>query len=527
MKKIIFMSIVFIFLFSNTAFGKDYTDIAKQLESIGVFKGTENGFELDRAPTRVEGLIMFIRLIGKESEALGQDWSHPFNDVPTWADKYVGWAYQKGYTKGISQTEFGSGNIDSKSYMTFLLRALGYDDSKGDFKWEQSLEKGKEIGIIEPSKLDDLEGKTFLRGNLAYLSFNTLNVNLKDSNITLKEKINVNLTDDNIHKDEKTEGTINNESKMGNTYGNLANMGKIIKKGDYLYFRNSQNGLIKYNTITNEKETIYNDGVVNNMNIIDDAIYFRNEVGIYRINLSTNQTKLIHAFNYGKVKPQGGTMFIIGDDIYFKGTTFGIEKMKLDGTNHKVLYASEIFDFFVYENKIYFHDKGKGGFYTINIDGTNLKLFSDVELWYYLDGCVNDGWIYFHAKSPNPEYYGALYRIKPDGNDIECLIENMSWFNIADDKIFYVSFDQKFYPESDSVSIGYSEYKFYSSDLDGTNNTKLIEGTGNINYLNIVDDNGIFYDLWNDVNIDIDSEEDSGFYYLDLKTLEKIIYIKY
>jgi hypothetical protein len=73
---------------------------------------------------------MLIRAMGKESEALGGSWSHPFTDVDSWADKYVGYGYEKGLTKGVSATQFGTGNADSDMYLTFMLRALGYDDSK-------------------------------------------------------------------------------------------------------------------------------------------------------------------------------------------------------------------------------------------------------------------------------------------------------------------------------------------------------------------------------------------------------------
>ncbi len=520
MKKMIFISILFVFLFSSMAYGEytEYTDYAEQLKSIGVFKGTENGFELEREATRVEGLIMFIRLLGQESEALEQDWSHPFQDVPGWADQYIGWAYQNGYTKGISQTKFGSGNIDAKSYMTFLLRALGYDDSNGDFQWAQSLEKGGEIGIIEQSKVEELEKERFIRGDLAYLSYYTLNVDLKESDVMLKEKLHINL-DHNISNNEtiQEDNTINNELQMANIYSNAANLGRIIKKGDYLYFRDSQNGLIKHNTITNEKETIYNDGVVNNMNLIDNTIYFRDEVGIYYIDLSTYETECIHKFNYANVRPQAGMMFITGNEIYFKGSTFGIEKMNLDGSNHKVLYSSEIMDFAVYENKIYFIDKNQDAFYFMNTDGTDRKLFTDIEPWFYSRGSANDGWIYFRAKSPNPEYAGALYRIKPDGSGIECILEDCDYYNFIEDKIIFVVVDTVYKNNMRSET-----HKFYTSNLDGTNADKLMEGKGNVNNICVVDDKGIFYEMWVD-----DDKGNDGFYYLDLETLKNINFAEY
>lgn len=86
-----------------------YTDYADSLAPLGIFLGTGAGYELDRAPTRVEGLIMLIRLLGVEEEALSMsDYETPFQDVPKWANGYVAYAYQNNLTNGISETKFGS-----------------------------------------------------------------------------------------------------------------------------------------------------------------------------------------------------------------------------------------------------------------------------------------------------------------------------------------------------------------------------------------------------------------------------------
>jgi hypothetical protein len=33
-------------------------------------------------------------------------------------------------------------------YITYLLRSLGYDDSKGDFNWSEAVDKAYNIGLI-------------------------------------------------------------------------------------------------------------------------------------------------------------------------------------------------------------------------------------------------------------------------------------------------------------------------------------------------------------------------------------------
>ena len=116
------------------------TAAADELYALGLFNGTgtdANGnpnFDLDRAPTRYEAVTMLVRLLGKDGEAKAGTWKTPFTDVVDWAKPYVGFAYANGLTAGTSATTFGGGAaVSASQYLTFVLRALGYDNSV-DFK---------------------------------------------------------------------------------------------------------------------------------------------------------------------------------------------------------------------------------------------------------------------------------------------------------------------------------------------------------------------------------------------------------
>lgn len=115
-------------------------ELAGKLRTLGLFLGDEKGnFNLDKAPTRVEALVMLIRALGEEPQAKAAGKTHPFTDVPAWADGYVSWGYTKGYTKGVSATEFGANTTaGADMYLTFMLRALGYTEGAGgQFTWDQ------------------------------------------------------------------------------------------------------------------------------------------------------------------------------------------------------------------------------------------------------------------------------------------------------------------------------------------------------------------------------------------------------
>ena len=127
MKKLLYFVLLLsiILSFATGVAARDYTyeqTLAVELKELGVFRGVaENDFALDRAPTRVEALVMLIRALGKEKAATEGAWTHPFTDVPQWADAYVGYAYVSGLTNGSSATQFGTGDASAAMYLTFML----------------------------------------------------------------------------------------------------------------------------------------------------------------------------------------------------------------------------------------------------------------------------------------------------------------------------------------------------------------------------------------------------------------------
>ena len=161
--------------------------LAGDLKALGLFQGvSDTDFDLDRAPSRLEAIIMLIRVLGKEQEALNGDWTHPFVDVPPWADKYVGYAYANGLTKGTSDTQFGAGTSDAGTYLTFMLRALGYSDVNGiDFTWLNPYDLARDIGILP----DCVNLTTFWRADVATISYAALQVPLKGETRTLAQKL--------------------------------------------------------------------------------------------------------------------------------------------------------------------------------------------------------------------------------------------------------------------------------------------------------------------------------------------------
>ncbi|MCI8527522.1 MAG: hypothetical protein HFF17_16800 [Oscillospiraceae bacterium] len=175
----------------------DYNALAGALKELGLFRGSAtaygSGYDLELAPTRIEGLVMFLRLMGEEEAALSYQGSDPFWDTPEWCRRYTAYAYDKGYTKGVGEDEagrlcFGTSNpMTAGEYLTFLLRALGYSDSGDlpDFTWEDAVGKSAVFGVITPGEQRMLSEKPFLRAQVAYTSYFALSAPRKSGETLL------------------------------------------------------------------------------------------------------------------------------------------------------------------------------------------------------------------------------------------------------------------------------------------------------------------------------------------------------
>lgn len=95
----------------SLAYTEKQQNTADALNQLGLFLGTDKGYELDNSLLREQGLVLFVRMIGKEAEAKAGTWQHPFTDVPEWLAPYVGYAYEKKLTFGTSDTTFSGKDI--------------------------------------------------------------------------------------------------------------------------------------------------------------------------------------------------------------------------------------------------------------------------------------------------------------------------------------------------------------------------------------------------------------------------------
>lgn len=161
-------------LFAYTASEMNTADALNELE---LFLGMDGSYNLDAPLRRVDGITLLVRMIGKEAEAKAGGFENGFTDVPEWAAGYVGYAFENGITKGISETEFDpNSNMTDFMFLTLTLRVLGYSDSEENkqFDWTNPYELAYNSGLIKVTDADN----EFTRGDSISVFWNAIDAKL-------------------------------------------------------------------------------------------------------------------------------------------------------------------------------------------------------------------------------------------------------------------------------------------------------------------------------------------------------------
>lgn len=200
---------VFIAVLPSVAVGSvpSAESYAQALEQLEILKGTEEGYELDRIPTRAEALVMLLRLMGEEKAAVSSNCEQPFEDAG-WATKYIAYAYQTGVTKGVSEQQFGTMlPVNAAQFSTFVLRALGYEEGE-DFTYESATD----FAVLALGTEETFLSGQFTRGDMVKMSYLALNTRSKGSWQTMGKQ----LTDLGVFKARTLSSARNQYEKSSN-----------------------------------------------------------------------------------------------------------------------------------------------------------------------------------------------------------------------------------------------------------------------------------------------------------------------
>ena len=213
--KLIAASMAAITVFSTTAFAADNTKYADTLGSLGLLRGTEKGYELEKTFTREESVTILVRLLGDEAKLNAADYQPVFKDVPEdrWSYAYTMYCYDNGITKGTAADEFSpEADVSADQFVTLVLRLLGYTDATP----ENAFEYANAVGMLNSAVAADYKSaKSFLRDDMVYVVYRALMTNTKDGDILAKA-----LNQKGIISDK--------DLKQFDLYGNISDINELI-----------------------------------------------------------------------------------------------------------------------------------------------------------------------------------------------------------------------------------------------------------------------------------------------------------
>lgn len=147
---------------------------ADKLYELGLFKGTENGYELESPLTREQSAVMLVRLNGEEDKVLKADFEEVFTDVKSsrWSFPYVMYCYENNITKGTGNNTFTpESDVTAEEYITLVLRMLGYTESAPETAFDDAIENM----LISSNDVKNLKNSDkFTREQMVYITYKSL-----------------------------------------------------------------------------------------------------------------------------------------------------------------------------------------------------------------------------------------------------------------------------------------------------------------------------------------------------------------
>lgn len=248
--------------------------------------------------------------------------------------------------------------------------------------------------------------------------------------------------------------------RLGNTFGNLANLGQMAQDGNSIYFSsyepdyyarlfrsdlNGNNRVLIVEYLTTNRFEAEPPEVPPSMNLPE---------GIFGVHMPFD---LIRGIN------------VIGDWVYYTGANRRIYKVGIDGINNQRLIDIEATRLIVYDDMIYF-TCSYHKLHAMDTNGENIRLLHDNTV----------RGIIFYNEHIFIRRYGEIFRMDLDGNNIhEIFISiNMSTYRSVYD--FHI-YNNRIYIELNN--------KIYSMDMNGENiveisNVNRVSGEASIFYGN-------------------------------------------
>lgn len=252
---------------------------------------------------------------------------------------------------------------------------------------------------------------------------------------------------------------------------NIGNMGLAVEDGKYIYYNKWEEGIFKTKGKGEEKlidETAYS------MNIVDDTIYYlsvskNQEILLKSIDKDGENLKTLKRLytSISKIYVQDGFIYFVTNE-----GLDGISKYNIETGESNLIVSSNVKDFAISGDKIYFTDEIEN-LYVMTNTGIELKRIINKPIIQKFQ--IQGDYIYFYNLLEN-----KFCRTDLNGENMEIISERIASnanYNITSRKIYF--FDK----ETNSIS---------KMDLDGDNLELVKEINAKKTKINIVNDS-IYY----------------------------------
>jgi hypothetical protein len=359
------------------------------------------------------------------------------------------------------------------------LYASASSDSEINISWNvvygaivYSVYRKEDNGVF--TKIASVQGQTHIDKGLQNNTAYTYRIDAKNSyGVVIDSELTSTVTD----------------KEHGNTNGNINNEGLVVTKGDWNYYIDSYNRIVK-KSIDGSINFVICEDESDNLNVVGGWVYYRKKNDgnkIYKI--SVDGTKKIKVTDAA-----ADCIIVIGDTVYYKSISEGGKIYKTDGINIIKLNDDNSDYLNISGNWIYYRNNNDSGkIYKIDVEGKNRTRLFNAENVTRID-VVSDQ-IYFVTDrytgqdEPMGEYNLKLFRIGINGKlPIKISDERIQSLNYYDETIFYISYGN-----------------VYRMNMDGSNVSKIIDGnaeglntSSNWIYYRNMNDGGLLYKAKND-----------------------------
>lgn len=272
-----------------------------------------------------------------------------------------------------------------------------------------------------------------------------------------------------------TINAIKGKKSNNNEIGNISNMGLAASGEEGIFYNKYEEGIVKVKgfeefQITNE--TAYS------INVIGDDIYYLSIGDTSNINIRRVKSNGSELTTIKTIKTSISKIYVVDNYIYYatNENEDGIAKLTLDGKEEKIITNSEIKDFQVINNMIYFSNS-VGNLYKMTTNGTELE---KISVQYAIkEFQVRDEWIYYFNENEK-----NLCKVSVFGEDTAVVSEyiNSNIYNITKNKIYFFDVEAK---------------KIASVNLNGGNYKEIVSVSTNKTKINVVEDTIYYLDASN------------------------------